>query len=145
MSATSFAAQYDNSLSGILQFDQRKGNARRFQGNVRVGASESALTLEGPLSKGKNEVSKTAVIASVRRSYLQYLFNVIGLPILPDYWDYQYKISHQINDRNEISVTGVGSIDNFAINELEEFDPQQQAVQDQVPIINQETNTIGAT
>jgi hypothetical protein len=145
LTSTSFGAQYDNVLSGVLQFDQRTGNQRHFQGNARVGASETALTLEGPLFKGNKETSNTTYIVSARRSYLKFLFGIIGLPILPDYWDYQYKITHKINERNEIIVTGLGSVDNFAVNELEEYDPQQQAIQDQVPIINQHTNTIGAS
>jgi hypothetical protein len=143
LTASSFGAQYDNVLSGVLQFDQRNGNERKFQGNIRVGASETALTLEGPLFKGKSEKSKTSFIASARRSYLQFLFDIIGLPILPDYWDYQYKLQHQIDDYNQISFLGLGSIDDFKVNELEEFDPEQQAVQDQVPIIRQRTNTAG--
>jgi hypothetical protein len=143
LTASSFGAQYDNVLSGVLQFDQRNGNERKFQGNVRVGASETALTLEGPLFKGKNEKSKTSFIASARRSYLQFLFDIIGLPILPDYWDYQYKLQHRIDDYNQISLLGLGSIDDFKVNELEEFDAEQQAVQDQVPIIRQRTNTFG--
>jgi hypothetical protein len=145
LTSSSFGAQYDNVLSGILQFDQRRGNERKFQGNIRVGASESALTLEGPLSRRGKEKSKTSFIASVRRSYLQFLFDVIGLPILPDYWDYQYKLQHQLDDFNELMITGIGSIDDFKVNDLDEFDPEQQAVQDQVPIIRQRTNTIGVT
>ena len=66
----SFGAQYDNVLSGVLQFDQRNGNDREFRGNIRVGASESALTVEGPLFKKDKERSNTTFIASVRRSYL---------------------------------------------------------------------------
>ncbi len=145
LSASSFDAQYDNVLSGVLQFDQRNGNARHFQGNFRLGSSESALTVEGPLFKGDKEESNTTYIASVRRSYLQLLFEAIGLPILPDYWDYQYKLNHQIDDYNSLLVTGLGSIDDFAVNALDEFDPEQQAIQEQVPVIKQRTNTIGAT
>ncbi|MFZ6001662.1 MAG: TonB-dependent receptor plug domain-containing protein, partial [Bacteroidota bacterium] len=143
LTTSSFGSQYDNVLSGVLQFDQRKGNERKFQGNVRVGASESALTLEGPILKKGQEKSNTSFIVSARRSYLQFLFNLIGLPILPDYWDYQYKVYHQVNPYNEIVITGVGSIDDFKVNKLEEYDPEQQAVQDQVPIIQQRTNTMG--
>jgi hypothetical protein len=143
LTASSFGSQYDNVLSGVLQFDQRNGNERNFQGNVRVSASEAALTLEGPLLKRGKEKSNTSFIVSARRSYLQVLFNLIGLPILPDYWDYQYKIHHQIDPYNELTFTGIGSIDDFKVNELEEFDPEQQAVQDQVPIIQQRTNTLG--
>ena len=95
LSSSAFGAQYDNALSGVLQFDQREGNRQVQSANLRVSASETALTLNGPLFKGRDAEAKTTYIASVRRSYLQFLFEVIGLPIRPDYWDYQYKVSHR--------------------------------------------------
>lgn len=145
LTTSSFGAQYDNVLSGVLQFDQRNGNEHEFQGNIRVGASETALTVEGPLFKGAAEKGNTSFIASVRRSYVKLLFKLLELPILPDYWDYQYKLTHKPDDHNEITLIGLGSIDDFQVNDLEEFDAEQQATQDQVPIIKQRTNTIGAT
>jgi len=144
LSASAFGAQYNNALSGVLQFDQRTGNPQEFTGNIRVSSSEAALTLEGPLNRSDGE-TKTTYIVSARRSYLQVLFELIGLPFLPDYWDYQYKINHKIDDYNTIYLTGVGSIDDFRVNELDEFDPVEQAQQDQVPVIRQRTNTIGAS
>ena len=143
LSASSFAASYDNVLSGVLEFDQRNGNSRNFVGNFRLGSSESALTFEGPLFKSDKSEANTSYIISVRRSYLQLLFKAIGLPFLPDYWDYQYKVSHQINSNNELLFTGVGSIDNSSVNELDEFDAEQKAIQDQVPVLEQQSNTIG--
>lgn len=143
LSTSAFGAQYDNVLSGVLQFDQRNGNAREMKTNIRVGSSETALTLESPLFRGDKEESNTSFIVSVRRSYLQLIFELIGLPILPDYWDYQYKVTHKFDKYNELIITGVGSIDDFQVNELDEFDEEQQATQDQVPIIKQKTNTIG--
>jgi len=143
LSASSFGAQYGNVLSGVLQFDQRTGDDQEFKGNIRISSSEAALTVEGPLFKGVKDNANTTYIASVRRSYLQLLFGVIGLPFLPDYWDYQYKVNHKINKYNDLYITGVGSIDDLAVNELDEFDAEQQAVQDQIPVIRQRTNTIG--
>ncbi|PHN02813.1 TonB-dependent receptor [Flavilitoribacter nigricans] len=143
LSTSAFDARYDNPLSGVVQFDQRLGNAQRFRTNIRVSASETALTLEGPLFKGGRENSNTTFLVSGRRSYLQFLFKLIGLPILPDYWDYQYKINHKIDDYNDISLIGIGSIDDFSVNELEEFEPEQQATLDQVPIIKQWSVTTG--
>lgn len=143
LTASSFDAEYENVLSGVLQFNQRNGNDREFTGNLRVSSSEAALTVEGPLFKGNNEESNTTYIASVRRSYLQLLFQVIGLPFLPDYWDYQYKVNHRIDDNNRIYITGVGSIDDLAINDLDEFDPEQEAIQNQIPVIRQNSNTVG--
>ncbi|MEX2605471.1 MAG: TonB-dependent receptor [Gracilimonas sp.] len=143
LTASSFGAEYENVLSGILKFNQRNGNDREFMGNLRVGSSEAALTVEGPLFKGDEKTSNTSYIASVRRSYLQLLFGVIGLPFLPDYWDYQYKVNHRINRYHTIYITGVGSIDDLAINDLDTFDPEQEAIQNQIPVIQQNSNTIG--
>lgn len=146
LSSSAFGAQYDNPLSGVLQFDQRNGNPRNFNGNFRISASEAALTLEGPLFKGQKEESKTTVLASVRRSYLQFLFELIGLPFRPNYWDYQYKVRHEINAYNSISLIGLGSIDEFSVAaSSEEFDPVEQAQLEQAPFINQRTNAIGLT
>jgi hypothetical protein len=145
LSTSSFGAQYDNVLSGVLQFDQRDGNNRNFQTNLRVSSSETAVTLEGPLFKGESEFSNTSFIASVRRSYLQLLFQVIGLPFLPDYWDYQYKLTHKLSDYDELIITGIGSIDDLTVNQPDEFDAEQQAVLDQIPIIRQRTNTAGVS
>jgi hypothetical protein len=143
LTASSFGAEYDNVLSGILQFNQRNGNAQEFTGNLRVSSSEAALTVEGPLFKGEEDRSNTTYIASVRRSYLQLLFQAIGLPFLPDYWDYQYKVNHEIDRYNRIYITGVGSIDDLAINDLDEFDAEQEATQNQIPVIRQNSNTTG--
>ncbi|WP_299221545.1 TonB-dependent receptor [uncultured Aquimarina sp.] len=144
LSTSAFGTQYDNPLSGVLQFSQRKGNNKDFGGNFRISASEAALTLEGPLFKGKNnEESKTTFLVSARRSYLQFLFEVIGLPFRPNYWDYQYKINHKINAYNDISLIGLGSIDDFSVESPEDFDAEQQAQLEQAPFIQQRTNAIG--
>lgn len=145
LSTSAFNTRYDNPLSGVLQFSQRNGNSRNLAGNFRVSASEAALTFEGPLFKKESSESKTTFLASVRRSYLKFLFEAIGLPIRPDYWDYQYKINHEINKYNSISLLGVGSIDEFSINPPDEFDEEQQAQLEQAPFIDQRTNTIGIT
>ena len=143
LSTSAFNARYDNPLSGVLQFQQRSGNPKNFSGNFRVSASEAALTLEGPLSRNSEGEAKTTFLASVRRSYLQFLFQVIGLPFRPDYWDYQFKVDHKIDSRNTISLLGLGSIDDFSVRPPDEFDPEQQAQLDQAPFIKQRTNTIG--
>lgn len=143
LAASSFGAQYDNVLSGVLQFDQRKGNERNAQTNFRISASEAALTTEGPLFKGGKDKAKTTYIVSARRSYLQFLFQLLQLPIRPDYWDYQYKINHELNDRNTLYLTGIGSIDQYKVKAPDEFDVDQIATLEQVPIIDQWSTTSG--
>jgi len=144
LSTSSFHARYDNVLSGVLQFDQRNGSGSDYRANLRVGASEAGITVEGPLARKKESgFSNTTFIASFRRSYLQFLFQLIDLPFLPDYWDYQYKFNHRPDEFNEFSLTGVGSVDDFSINEPDDFDAGQQAILEQVPVINQWSNTAG--
>ena len=143
LSSSAFESKYNNPLSGVLQFKQRNGNNKKFQGNLRVSASEAAITAEGPIFKKDNEISKTTYLLSVRRSYLQFLFAAIGLPIRPDYWDYQYKINSKIDEYNEINFLGIGSIDDFSVKKPKDFDIQQQTTLEQVPIIKQWSTTSG--
>lgn len=144
LSTSSFHARYDDVLSGVLQFDQRNGSASEYQGNLRVGASEAALTVEGPLFKSDDEqYANTTFIASVRRSYLQLLFQLIDLPFLPDYWDYQFKLNHKFDEYNELNLIGVGAIDNVSINKPKNITAEQQATLDQIPIIKQKSSTVG--
>jgi hypothetical protein len=143
LATSAFNARYDNPLSGVLQFNQRVGNTREARANFRISASEAAITGEGPLFRKGDAPAKTSYIGSVRRSYLQFLFQAIGLPILPDYWDYQYKVTHQLNENNQINLLGVGSIDDFKVNVPDDFDAVQQASLEQVPVIKQQTNTMG--
>ena len=146
LSSSAFGAEYDNPLSGVLSFEQREGNPNRFGGNFRFGASEAALTLEGPLfKKEKEKPAKTTLLFSVRRSYLQFLFELIGLPIRPDYWDYQWKINHEIDAYNTLTFLGLGTIDDFSVKAPDDFDALQQSTIEQVPIIRQKTITVGVS
>ena len=137
---SAFPAKYDNPLSGVLQFKQKTGNPDRFQGNFRFSASEAALTAEGPLGK---KGGKTTYLASVRRSYLQFLFQLIELPFLPDYWDYQYKVTHKLDAKNELNFIGIGAIDNFTFKRPDNPTLEQLAILEQIPINKQRTNTTG--
>lgn len=137
LSSSSFNARYDNALSSVLQFRQREGNPERVQGNIRVSSTEVAGTLEGPIS------SKTTFLASVRRSYLQFLFKAIDLPIRPNYWDFQYKVTHKINKKTTLTAIGVGAIDEFTFAVPEESSPEKEYILRSNPNINQWNYTTG--
>ena len=137
LSTSSFGAEYDNALSGVLSFTQKNPNTERFSGNFRFGSSEAGITFEGPLNE------KTSYIFSLRRSYLQFIFKAFGFSFLPDYWDYQMKISHRIDDHNFINFIGIGSIDKLTVNEPDEYSFENQSTIEQIPIINQNTSTFG--
>lgn len=139
LSSSAFEARYDNALSSVFQFRQRTGNPNRVQGNVRLSATDLSATLEGPLSKNK----KTTFLASVRRSYLQFLFTLIDLPIRPNYWDFQKKVTHQFNSKTTLSFIGLGAIDEFSFAKLKDATPEKLYVLNSNPFINQWNYTIG--
>jgi outer membrane receptor for ferrienterochelin and colicin len=141
LSTSAFDARFDNALSSVFEFKQKKGNANRIQGNVRLSATELATTLEGPLSNS----GKTTFLASARRSYLQLLFKAIDLPIRPNYWDFQYKITHQIDKKTTLSFLGVGAIDEFSFAAPKKATPEKLYILNSNPSIQQWNYTVGVS
>lgn len=139
LSSSAFDARYDNALSSVFQFRQRTGNPNKLQGNIRLSATELAATFEGPLAKNK----KTTFLASARRSYLQLLFSAIDLPIRPNYWDFQTKITHHLNKKTTLSFIGIGAIDEFSFAAIKDATPEKLYVLNSNPIIGQWTYTAG--
>ena len=139
LSTSAFDARYDNALSSVFQFKQKNGNAKRVQGNIRLSASEFAATFDGPLSK------KTTFLASARRSYLQFLFQAIDLPIRPNYWDFQFKTTTRIDKKTTLTFLGIGAIDEFRFAAPKEATPEKLYVINSNPIVNQLSYTVGAT
>lgn len=137
LSSSSFAAKYDNALSSVIAFRQKEGNPERLQGNVRLSSTEVAATFEGPINE------KTTFLASARRSYLQYLFQAIDLPIRPNYWDFQYKVTHKLNSKTTLTALGVGAIDEFSFGVPRETSPDKEFVLRAFPKINQWNYTVG--
>lgn len=141
LSSSAFDARYDNALSSVFQFRQKNGNASRVQGNFRLSATEVAATLEGPLSKDK----KTTFLASARRSYLELLFSALDLPIRPNYWDFQTKITRQVNKTTTLSFIGIGAIDEFRFAAIKEATPEKLYILNANPLINQWNYTLGVS
>ncbi|WP_291722119.1 TonB-dependent receptor [Bernardetia sp.] len=137
LSTSAFEARYDNALASVFTFKQKEGNSERFQGNVRLSGTELATTFETPL--GKN----TTALFSARRSYLQFLFSVLDLPIRPNYWDFQYKVTHKFNEKTTLTAIGVGAIDEFTFEAPKESTPETEYILRSNPSINQWNYTTG--
>jgi hypothetical protein len=121
----------------VLEFRQIDGNKERMKFRGSVGASDMALTLDGPLGE------QTTYIASARRSYLQFLFAALELPFLPNYTDFQFKVRSRIDDKNEISVLGLGSYDIFSLNLDANETEEQRYILNSIPVNNQWSYTFG--
>ncbi len=141
LSTSAFDAKYDNAISSVFQFKQKNGNPNKLQGNIRLSATELAATLEGPLAKDK----KTTFLFSARRSYLELLFSALDLPIRPNFWDFQTKITRKINDKTTLSFIGLSGIDDFKFASIKNATPEKLYILNSNPIINQWNYTAGIT
>lgn len=141
LSSSAFNARYDNALSSVFEIKQRKGNFSKVQGNLRSSVLESQLTLDGPIGKSK----KASFIASARTSYLDFLFGYLDLPIRPNYIDYQFKVSYQINPKTALTFIGFGAIDNFFFVKPKNADARKLYLLNSLPLIDQSSLTLGVS
>jgi len=137
LSTSAFEARYDNALSSVLQFRQREGNPERLQGNLRTSATEVAATLEGPLAKN------TTFLASARRSYLQFLFQALDIPIRPNYWDFQFKTTTKLGPKTTLTSLGLGAIDHFELAVPKKSTLEKEYILRATPTIDQWNYTVG--
>ncbi len=132
-----FPANRGNALSSVFNFSQRDGRDDRVGGTFMVGASDIGLTLEGPIGE------KTTFLVSARRSYLQFLFQLLDLPFLPTYNDFQAKVKYKIDDKNELTFIGLGAVDDFVLNLDANDTEEQQFTLNQLPESSQWNYTNG--
>lgn len=134
-----FPANRGNTLSSVLEMKQIDGNKERVIFKGSVGASDLSLALNGPLS------DRTTFLFSARRSYLQFLFSVIGLPFLPTYNDFQFKVKTRFDQKNELTVLGIGAIDQFRLNTgIKDPTEDQRYILNYLPVSEQWNYAVGA-
>ena len=134
----SFPANRGGALSSVMDITLKDGNKDKQAFKATVGASEVGMSASGHIG------GKTTYIASVRQSYLQLLFKLLGLPLLPNYIDGQFKVKTRINDKNEFTIIGVAGFDNMKLNQNPD-DRAGEYLLSYLPELKQETFTIGAS
>ncbi len=134
-----FPASRGNTLSSVIDMKLIDGNPDRMVYRATLGASETAFSVNGPVS------NKTNVLFSVRRSYLQFLFGVIGLPFLPTFTDYTLKVKTKFNVHNELTIISIGALDKSVLNTgIKNPTEEQKYILDYLPTNDQWNYAIGA-
>ena len=108
--SSSFPAEKSNALSSVMDFNLKDGRTDKIGGKFTLGASDIGITAEGPAN------NNASFIFSARRSYLQFLFQALGLPFLPTYNDFLLKYKWKLGSKDEISFIGLGAIDVSTLN-----------------------------
>ena len=108
-------SRFGGRLSSVLDVQTRDGNKKKFIGSGGIGLLTGRLTLEGPLLK-----DKTSFIIGVRSTYsdwlLRQLQNASFQKSQAQFYDLNLHVTHDINERNTIYVTGYLSRDRFRLN-----------------------------
>ncbi len=107
--------KYGGRLSSVLDVSMRDGNSKKISGTGGIGLLTSKLTIEGPLKK-----DKTSFIIGGRSTYSNWLLKQIPRSDFSKskagFSDFNLRISHTINEKNSLYLTGYVSNDNFKLN-----------------------------
>ena len=134
-----FPVNRGNALSSVFDFKLLDGTPDRYTFKGTVGASELALGSKGHIG------SRTTYVVSVRQSYLQLLFSLLDMPFLPQYTDAQFKIKTRFSQAHELTILGLGAIDDMKLNTgTDPADESKQYLLNYLPTIKQNTYTLGA-
>lgn len=133
-----FPSNRGNALSSVLDFKMKDPRTDRIGGKFTLGSSDAGITIEGPIAKG------LSFMFSYRRSYLQFLFKALKLPFLPTYDDFQLKYKAKLSDKDQLTVVGLGAIDQFALNLDANETEDQRYLLNILPVNEQWNYTIGA-
>lgn len=138
--AGAFPADRGNALSSVIEFRQIDGSQDKWNFNSAVGATDFSLTTQGPVTANSN------LLFSIRRSYLKFAFNLLGLPFLPTYNDYQLKYKWNIDKQNQFTLISIGSLDKSTLNTgLKNPDETQRYILGYLPANDQWSYTVGGT
>lgn len=131
-----FPVDKAGALSSAMDIRLREGNPDGYGFKATLGASEVSLSGDGHI--GKN----TTYLFSLRQSYLQLLFKMLGLPFLPNFIDGQFKVKTRIDKSNEVEFLGLAGIDDMKLNTDEKGEDAEYLLS-YLPRITQQTFTVG--
>ncbi len=106
-------ASHGGRLASLLDVRMKDGNSKEFSGTGGIGSISSRLTLEGPILS-----ENTTFLVSGRRTYAD-----LFLPFARDtnlhgnqlfFYDLNLKLSHRLNDKNRLFVSGYFGRDVFS-------------------------------
>ncbi|MBS1915064.1 MAG: carboxypeptidase-like regulatory domain-containing protein [Bacteroidetes bacterium] len=107
--------KFGGRLSSVLDVAIKDGNSKKWSGVAGISPVTSKLTIEGPLQKGK-----TSIVLGGRTTYSDWLLH--NLPNTTynrsdaSFYDLNFRLTHTINSKNFLYLTGYMSRDYFNFN-----------------------------
>lgn len=105
-------AKYGGRVSSVLDIYQKEGNSNEFHMNGGIGIVSSRLMAEGPIKKEKG-----SFLFGGRSSYAHLFFPLFDLDSKAYFYDLNTKLSFNINENNNIYLSGYFGRDVFELSD----------------------------
>jgi hypothetical protein len=110
LSAGGFGVRYGDKTASVTTISLREGTRERVSSELNLSATGAGAILEGPLPGGGS------FLASVRRSYLDLIFEAAGFSFIPAYTDLTLKTVWRPTPRDQLSFLTIGAIATISFN-----------------------------
>ncbi|WP_298556108.1 TonB-dependent receptor [uncultured Algibacter sp.] len=105
-------ARYGGRVSSVLDIYQKEGNSKEFHMNGGIGIVSSRLLAEGPLKKDKG-----SFLFGGRSSYAHLFLPLFDINNKAYFYDLNTKLSYNLNEKNNIYLSGYFGRDVFKIQD----------------------------
>lgn len=109
-----FPARFDGALSSVTEVNTKDGNMDRWSGELNTGLLAVGAAVEGPLQKGR-----TAMMASVRRSWSDPLLHMKDSNYRARFYDIHFKITHLFGNSDRVTLSGYLGNDRLQLRQTE--------------------------
>jgi len=120
-------AEYGGRISSVLDVTTREGNKKKWAGSGGISPITGRFALEGPIIK-----DKSSFLIGGRSTYSDWLLRQIPSSTLKDseasFYDLNLNISHEINSKNSIYLSGYLSKDRFKLQNDTAYSYSNQAL-----------------
>jgi hypothetical protein len=106
-----FPSQFSGGISAVTAIQTKDGNMDRYRGEVELGLSSAAVTVEGPLTE-----KRTAFMVSARTS-LGDAANKDMFAYDAAYGDLHLKLTTQLNKNNKLLISGYNGTDRLKLTQ----------------------------
>lgn len=103
-------ARFGGRVASVLDIYQKEGNSNEFHMNGGIGVISSRLLAEGPIQKGKS-----SFLVAGRASYAHLFLKLTDNDNSAYFYDLNTKLSHKLNDNNNLYLSGYFGRDIFDI------------------------------
>ncbi len=110
-----FPANQGGRLSSVMDVRMNEGSLQRYNARGGIGLLTSRLTVDGPVIP-----EKMSFMVAARRTYIDKVFQAVGVPLPYYFYDYNAKLNYKISENDRIYVSTYLGDDVLAFDETEQ-------------------------